>query len=159
MKIIQGDLLQCIARGTFDVVFHGCNCFNTMGGGIARAISRRYPEVARVDMETSRGDPAKLGTYTSAKVATLSGTCEILNAYTQFNLSSGGDVFEYGYFKIFLKTIKPLIEDKRIGYPAIGAGLACGDWPRIYAIICEELNGFDHTLVLLEDSFDRKGSI
>jgi O-acetyl-ADP-ribose deacetylase (regulator of RNase III) len=36
---------------------------------------------------------------------------------------------------------------KRIGYPAIGAGLSGGDWVMIYETICEELKGEDHTFV------------
>jgi O-acetyl-ADP-ribose deacetylase (regulator of RNase III) len=35
----------------------------------------------------------------------------------------------------------------RIGYPAIGAGLAGGDWEVISSIIEEELKGEDHTFV------------
>ena len=38
---------------------------------------------------------------------------------------------------------------KRIAYPKIGAGLAKGDWAVIEAIISEELEGEDHTLVCL----------
>jgi O-acetyl-ADP-ribose deacetylase (regulator of RNase III) len=35
----------------------------------------------------------------------------------------------------------------RIGYPALGAGLAGGDWTLIAAIIDEELTGEDHVFV------------
>ncbi|MFZ6679409.1 hypothetical protein [Undibacterium sp. Tian12W] len=35
----------------------------------------------------------------------------------------------------------------RLAYPLIGAGLAGGDWVKIAAIIDEELDGMDHTLV------------
>ena len=37
----------------------------------------------------------------------------------------------------------------RIGYPLIGAGLAGGDWGIIEKTISEELEGEDHSLVVL----------
>jgi O-acetyl-ADP-ribose deacetylase (regulator of RNase III) len=37
-----------------------------------------------------------------------------------------------------------------IGYPAIGAGLAGGDWQLISSIIEEELAGEDHTFVVFD---------
>ena len=69
MKVVKGNIFDLAEQGEFDVVVHGCNCFCTMGKGIA--------------------------------------------------------------------------------YPKIGAGLAGGDWNTISAIIDEELEGEDHTLVLL----------
>ena len=32
---IEGDLIKLAKQGTFDVITHGCNCFCTMGAGIA----------------------------------------------------------------------------------------------------------------------------
>ena len=32
---IEGDLIRLAKQGTFDVITHGCNCFCTMGAGIA----------------------------------------------------------------------------------------------------------------------------
>ena len=46
--------------------------------------------------------------------------------------------------------IKTNFAGQRIGYPLIGAGLAGGDWTKIYSIICEELKDENHTLVEFE---------
>ena len=62
MKIIKGDLLKLALEGKFDVITHGCNCFNTMGAGIARQIAIEFPEAAIADNYTKRGDKSKLGT-------------------------------------------------------------------------------------------------
>ena len=35
MNIVKGDLIKSAKEGQFDVIIHGCNCFNTMGAGIA----------------------------------------------------------------------------------------------------------------------------
>lgn len=61
MNVVHGDLLSLMEDGTFDVMIHGCNCFNTMGGGIAGQISKRWPMVSAVDILTESGDINKLG--------------------------------------------------------------------------------------------------
>ena len=38
LKHTKGNLLDLAEAGEFDIVVQGCNCFNTMGGGIAREI-------------------------------------------------------------------------------------------------------------------------
>lgn len=44
MNIVHGDLIQLALAGQFDVIIHGCNCFCTMGAGIAKAIRQEFPE-------------------------------------------------------------------------------------------------------------------
>ena len=43
-----------------------------------------------------------------------------------------------------------MFSGKRIGYPKIGAGLAGGYWNIISKIIDKELEGENHSLVLLD---------
>jgi O-acetyl-ADP-ribose deacetylase (regulator of RNase III) len=38
MKFVKGDIIDIAKRGKFDVIIHGCNCFNTMGACIAKTI-------------------------------------------------------------------------------------------------------------------------
>ena len=42
MKYIEGDLIQLAKNGKFNVIVHGCNCFNTMGAGIAKMIKDNF---------------------------------------------------------------------------------------------------------------------
>lgn len=123
LKHAKGNLLDMAENGDFDVVVQGCNCFNTMGGGIAREIRERYPLVASVDNETLKGDYNKLGNYTTA----FTGKFLIVNAYTQYHMSRGSDVFEYVAFNLILQKLLHAYGDKRIGFPYIGCGLAGGD--------------------------------
>ena len=51
----------------FDVVIHGCNCFNTTGAGVAKQIKLQYPEAYQADKLTIKGDKGKLGSYTQAE--------------------------------------------------------------------------------------------
>ena len=125
----KGNLLDLAEAGEFDVIVQGCNCFNTMGGGIAREIRERYPHVAAVDSKTIRGDYNKLGNWTSENVIVKNGTVtfDIINAYTQYNMSRGEDVFEYTAFELILQKLCHAYGDRRIGLPYIGMGLAGGD--------------------------------
>lgn len=38
MKVLHGDLISLALAGHFEAIVHGCNCFCTMGAGIAKAI-------------------------------------------------------------------------------------------------------------------------
>lgn len=118
----KGNLLDLAEAGKFDVIVQGCNCFNIMGGGIAREIRERYPMCAEVDRQTAYGDYMKLGTWTYHKEPKFT----IINAYTQYNVSQGTDVFEYTAFQLVLEKLERL-GALRFGFPYIGMGLAGGD--------------------------------
>jgi O-acetyl-ADP-ribose deacetylase (regulator of RNase III) len=137
LKHTKGNLLDLAEAGKFDVVVQGCNCFNTMGGGIAREIRERYPEVAHVDSKTKKGDYNKLGNWTSEVVIRKNGTVEftVINAYTQYNMSQGTDVFEYTAFQLILEKLLFAFGDLRIGLPYIGMGLAGGHKDTIIQMI------------------------
>ena len=122
----KGNLLDLAEAGEFDIIVQGCNCFNTMGGGIAREIRERYPVVASVDMETVHGDYNKLGNWTECD-AGENNRFTIINAYTQYNMSSGEDVFEYIAFQLILQKLVHMYPSGDFGFPYIGMGLAMGD--------------------------------
>ena len=134
LKHKKGNLLDLAEAGEFDIVVQGCNCFNTMGGGIAREIRERYPMAATVDNETLKGDYNKLGNYTTA----FTGKFLIINAYTQYNMSQGTDVFEYTAFDLLCQKLHNAYGTKRIGLPYIGMGLAGGD----KTVILEQIEYF-----------------
>jgi O-acetyl-ADP-ribose deacetylase (regulator of RNase III) len=139
----KGNLLTMAEQGQFDVVVQGCNCWNTMGGGIAREIRERYPVAAEVDADTVRGDYTKLGNYTQATVPGLfNHQFVIVNAYTQFDMSTGQDVFEYVAFELILRKVARQWGSQRIGLPYIGMGLAHGDPD----IILAQIAGFADTV-------------
>lgn len=133
----KGNLLDLAEAGEFDVIVQGCNCFNTMGGGIAREIRERYPAAALFDNETEKGDYNKLGNYTLVYPEFTNGRFMIVNAYTEYNMSQGTDVFEYTAFLLILEKLLYACGDKRIGLPYIGMGLAGGDRETIIPMIEE----------------------
>jgi O-acetyl-ADP-ribose deacetylase (regulator of RNase III) len=147
MKIEKGDLIQKAKAGEFDVIVHGCNCFCTMGAGIAKTIKQVFPAAYQADLATVVGDKTKLGSYSTATVEAGGKPLLIINAYTQYHWRGAGVLVDYDAIWQVFRQLKQAFVGKRIGYPAIGAGLAKGDWVKISAIIEEELAGEDHVFV------------
>ncbi|MCF2859137.1 macro domain-containing protein [Pseudoalteromonas sp. SMS1] len=147
MKTVDGDLIKLALEGEFDVIIHGCNCFCTMGAGIAKAIKSEFPDAAKADLETQKGDRLKLGTYSHATVERNGKKLTIINAYSQYNWRGRGVKADYDAIQRIFAQLKQTYSGARFGYPLIGAGLAGGDWSVIAEIIDTELMGEDHTLV------------
>lgn len=147
MKETVGDLIALFKEGRFDVIVHGCNCFCTMGAGIAKAIKKEFPAAFAADAATAPGERAKLGTYSVAKISIDGKEAYIVNAYTQFDWRGQGVKADYDALRSVFTRIRDEFPTARVGYPLIGAGLARGDWGRISGIIDEALAGMDHTLV------------
>lgn len=147
MKECTGNLLALALQGEFDVIVHGCNCFCNMGAGIAKSIKKQFPEAYAVDQTTSPADHSKLGSYSQTLIQRDGIQFVILNAYTQFDWRGKGVKADYSAIRKAFATLRKEFDGLRIAYPLIGAGLAGGDWASIAAIIDEELDGMDHTLV------------
>ena len=156
---VKADILDLINKSSenkaLNVLVQQANCFNTMGKGIAKAISTAYPEVARADNATQAGDRAKLGTYTYARVKE---NVVIANAYGQFNygwlnpLDSNGRQTDYEALRKSLTAIRDDFTG-RSTHPVIfytpkfiGQSLAKGD-PEIIQPMIKEIFK-DHDLVL-----------
>lgn len=148
MKTIQGDLIEMAMQGRFDVIVHGCNCFCSMGGGIARTIRAVFPAALEADCQTVSGDKDKLGTTTTAVCPTHSGTVTVVNAYTQYDYAGPGVLVDYDALTRCLQWVAQTYPDQRIGLPKIGAGLAGGNWPQIQQIIETTLAHTDYTVVV-----------
>lgn len=148
MNLHQGDLLVMAASGEFDIIVHGCNCFNTMSAGLAKQIKKRYPSAYVADMATTHGNINKLGSYTISDVTTDNGQkLSIVNAYTQFDFNRSHqapiDRFEYESFRVILGNLAKIYGDKRFGFPLIGTGLAGGD----LVLIMDILSDFEEKII------------
>ena len=84
--------------------------------------------------KTIKGDKNKLGTYSISKI---NETQYIINAYTQYYYF-GKRPLNYEALRNVFKLINKNFNNKIIGIPKIGAGLARGDWNIIKNIIEEE---------------------
>ena len=184
-NIIHGNLLDLAEAGMFDVIIHGCNCFNTMGSGIAKQLADRWPEVKKADHFTAHGDPHKLGTISEAYIPrrrmtdsvwwtdedgndheqrqdpVVPGMFTVVNAYCQFHYGWGYNYFQADKLESCLYEVLKKYPEAKIGYPLIGCGHAGGTWMEVGPIIETVLGPTDHTLVLLpgadvKDSFQNR---
>lgn len=146
LKTTQGNLLDLAEEGEFDVIIHGCNCFCTMGAGIAAQIKQRYPSVFYEDCKTVKGDINKLGTFSCAVADNYS--LIVVNAYTQFRYGGNKSNVDYVAIRSALTEIKKQFgTTPRYGIPAIGCGLAGGDWNIVEMMINEVMYDCDVTYV------------
>lgn len=157
MKTIKGDLIKLATMGEFDIIIHGCNCFNVMGAGIAKQIAFTFPQALEADKKTNFGSMDKLGTFSRAtfKVNDEGAVLTVLNAYTQFGTWKKGEnqpPVDYKAVEDCFYEIQKQFgyQHLRFGIPKIGAGLAGGDWARIEKIIERYMSEEDLTLVVLE---------
>lgn len=156
MKKLKGNLIDWAEHGYFDVIVHGCNCFHTMGAGIAKEIAERHPQAYIVDKNNTKyGDAFKLGTYSYGYVQSETKPEHyfyIVNAYTQYYYGKDKNDINliYSSLRECFRKIARDFSGHKIAYPKIGSGLAGGDWKIISRIINEELKGLDHTLIIFE---------
>lgn len=148
MWYVKGDLIKLARKGNFDVIAHGCNCFCTMGAGVARAIAAAWPEAFAADAKTIPGDINKLGTITRCAVAIEDGkTLDIVNCYTQYKYGPGRQL-DYGALEDCFRTLAEIYAGMRIGLPHIGAGLGGGDWETVEGLIESWLDPYCHVTIV-----------
>lgn len=127
MKTIDCNLLDAPA----EVIAHCCNCFNTMGAGVALAIKNKYPEAYEADCQTTKGDKAKLGTVSLTVVNTPTNQIKaVANIYGQYGMGGEKPVNYEAMYNGLVNLrgrLKPTISAVAFPYK-MGCGLAGGDW-------------------------------
>lgn len=153
-KEVEGDLIALALEGTFDVVVHGCNCFCTMGAGIAPQMAKTFGcDSFQLESEEFKGDVNKLGCI-DFEFFDIPGKKRIypVNAYTQYgtgtNYLTGSPVaLDYEALVLCMRKINKIFKGKHIGLPLIGCGLAGGEWKKVKKIFQNELKDCTITVV------------
>ncbi len=166
-KEIEGDLIDLAFKGDFQVVAHGVNCLCTMGAGIAPKMAKAFGcDTFEKEQRRYIGDSNKLGTI-DFKASYLednkwvkyqenddfwkyNSSLWVINAYTQYDygIKNGEIPLDYEALTLCLRKINRMFKGKKIGLPAIGCGLAGGDWNKVKLIIQKELVNMDVTVVI-----------
>jgi O-acetyl-ADP-ribose deacetylase (regulator of RNase III) len=144
IRYVDGDLLKM--SDDFEVIAHVCNCFCTMGAGIAPQIKNKFPDAYAADCATVAGDESKLGTISYSEATKPI----VVNLYGQYDYTgrrSGKMDLDYDALRKALAAMKEKFTGKMFGLPMIGSGLAGGDWNVIERIIEEEMRGELVTIV------------
>jgi len=171
MKIIEGDLIALAKQGHFDVITHGCNCFCTMGAGIAVAMKQNFQcDVFPMEHPNYRGDINKLGTIDYLTISLVINKpiklgnlnllapdfggfpLTVVNSYTQYHYGSNHidgkeKPFDYDAITLCMRKINHIFKGKSIGLPKIGCGLARGEWSVVRQILERELVDMDITII------------
>lgn len=137
IELIKKDIITALFQGDFEVLVHGCNCFNKMGKGLALQIQQRIPDAYNLDQKSKRGDITKLGTI--ATVYNSKRDQYVVNAYTQYRW--GRDTYDYDAITKCLELVAKSFPDKVIGMPRLGCGLADGSWRIVEGIIEQTMVG------------------
>lgn len=147
IEVVNGDILTGIKEGNefdkFTIVMHGCNCFHTMGGGIALYLRNKFPEVYEVDKKTPHGSLEKLG---EISLAHISDSLIVANCYTQFKFGSDKVHVDYKAVAACLHTVRSYFPHHHIRLPKIGCGLAGGDWTIVEKLYLQILADADYTV-------------
>lgn len=150
----KGNLLDAFLKEDIDIIVHGCNCYTTMGAGIAKQIKDYFPQAYRADLEfdktfdylNPKDKSIKLGKCSYATIdryITIDGVSYnkegwIVNAYTQDTHWDKSRMLSYDAIRqCFMEIDDKASSNKTIGMPFIGCGLARGDWRRVERIINE----------------------
>ena len=168
---VTGNLITLAKQGNFDVIAHGCNCFCTMGAGLAPQMARAFGcDNYAMEAEMYVGDVNKLGTidyqerYIDQNTETvyyskvdlppdaIPTTLSIVNCYSQFGFGTNhkeGSVapIDYEALALCLRKMNHQFAGKHIGLPRIGCHLAGGDWNIVKAMIQKEFTDCDVTVV------------
>lgn len=169
-KEIEGNLITLSREGIFDVITHGCNCWNQMGAGIAPQMVLDFRcNDFKMEGKEYRGDVNKLGTidyktlwyednkhwtsYPDENGKFVTHKLVVVNSYTQYmygrNHTDGvSEPLDYESLTLCMRKINHTFKGKRIGLPQIGCGLAGGDWNIVKKIIQTELKDCDVTVVI-----------
>ena len=165
MKIIKGDLIELAKQGNFDIIAHGCNCFNTQNAGLAKQMKETFethkyslegynPLVQTDDwFKLVKGDINKLGQieHKSVSLPHKDGyfNLDVVNAYTQYRYGNGNGL-DCEALSLCMRKINQKFRGSRVGLPWIGCGLAGGNKDKVKTIIERELINCDVTIVEYE---------
>ena len=152
---VIGDLITNAKLGYYDVIVHGCNCFNIQGAGLAPQMVKAFgTNNFLMEANIYKGDINKLGQI-DYKVFIEQKQLVVVNAYTQYDLKPTYKAIALDYYalRLCMTKINHVFKGKQIGLPGfIGGGLAGGDPLLIRAIIKDTLQDCDTTVVFLEQN-------
>ena len=172
-KEVTGNLITLAQNGHFDVITHGCNCFCTMGAGLAPQMAKAFGcDKFKMEGDEYEGDVNKLGTidwqelmvstvsyhpkdYKGVVTQELKHNLIVVNSYSQYGFGRNhkeGSVapLDYEALCLCLRKMNKLWKGKRIGLPQIGCHLAGGDWNIVKEMIQDELVDCDVTVVIYD---------
>ena len=150
----EGDLLKAFEDGEVNCLCHCANVSNVMGAGIAKLISKRWPQALEADIKSGKG-PNKIGTFSIAKVDEFR---VIVNIYGQLGIGCPkNDPLQRNarYDAVFDSLYKLKIRIDNSDFPAVigfpygmAANLAGGKWSIVREIIYTIFDDSDISVII-----------
>lgn len=140
LHIVKGDLLE----SDCNVIAHQANCMSTMGAGIAKQISSKYPHAETMDKLFMADPKMRLGKCSSAYYEEI--PLLIFNLYGQYMYGRGRHT-DYAALQEAIGNMLNILQNMpieikhhmgklKIGFPfGIGSGLAGGSWAKVKRIL------------------------
>lgn len=161
IKIIHGDITETIGTGT-KLIVHVVNDIGVMGAGVAKAIADKWPTVKYSyiswhNKALNRETPFVLGQIQIVQVEKDIYVCNLIGQ-RDIKGEQIGDIFlapiryealEEGFIRIKAKIKDSKHNNISLHFPMIGAGLARGNWNRIYYLIDDILGELPVTIYCL----------
>ena len=144
IKIVDGDILQAKE----DIRCHQTNALGVMGGGIAKQIKEKYPEVYKAYKELCLLHNSKDLLGAVQYVECHDGHI-IANLFGQEGFGRNKQYTDYDALRNALKIVYKRVKQyqESIAIPVnLGCGLAGGNWDIVYKIIEEVFDDYDVTL-------------
>ena len=138
INIINGDLL----KAKEDIICHQVNCQGVMGGGIAKQIKNKYPEVYREYLEIVKNPESKKHLLGHASFTKTNDNKIIFNLFGQYNYGTEKRQTNYEALYNAMEMMFTYAQccEYQIALPYnIGCGLGGGNWDIVYTMI-EELS-------------------
>lgn len=146
IQVVYGDVLEC----TSGILVHGCNAQGAMGAGFAKKIATLYPEVFWDYKRTFTRGRLALG---QCVVSQVRPSLYVVSAITQefYGRDPSRVYVSYEAIQVAFEQVNTLALalGLPVMFPAIGAGLANGSWPRIQDIIEETLAPAVHATLFI----------
>jgi len=143
IKIVDGDILQA----SENIIAHQVNCMGVMGGGIAKQIREKYPNV--FDQYRKFFVNNKFTALGKCQIVKTEDNKYIANLFGQNKYGRDKQYTDYDALKDSLFSLKVSAKDHNMSIAIpfnIGCGLAGGDWDIVYKMIEEVFHDYDVTL-------------
>ena len=126
-----------------DMLTDAVNCLGISGAGLALAFKKMFPEYQSAYAEAARNGDVNLGSVWLYETGFLSPPFWIVSFPTIYHYNDITDTASIAKGIQHYRTIIEEVKPGTVSIPALGCGLAGGDWNTISRIIIDGLNGLD----------------
>ena len=145
LSIVNGDMF---AEPVSEMLTDANNCIGVSGAGLALAFKQKFPQYQKAYAQACHDGLVKLGSVWVYEMASMLPPRWIVSFPT---IHHWRDTAEAANIEQGLRHYRRVIEELKpasVSVPALGCGLAGGDWTEIKGLIEEHLGGLETEIKL-----------